>query len=132
MKSFTNLFVFSFLFSSLKRFALARVKTKKTKHKTNGAKAHKNTKNNIDPYLNGKKIKLHFVHEQDICITAVHVYTRGKNTLLALHSCTVISFSFIINIVKCRSTFLFITSFKGMFGVYLSALVAAATQVENL
>ena len=56
-----------------------------------------NTKNNFDPYLNGKKIKLHFVHEQDICITAVHVYTKDKNTLLALHRCTVIPFSFINN-----------------------------------
>lgn len=44
-----------------------------------------------------KIIKLHFVHEQDICITAVHVYTKDKNTLLALHRCTVIPFSFINN-----------------------------------
>ena len=91
-----------------------------------------NTKNNFDPYLNGKKIKLHFVHEQDICITAVHVYSRGKNTLLALHRCTVNPLSFINNIVKCRSAFPFITSFKGILGVYLSALVTATTQIENL
>lgn len=55
-------------------------------------KLTKTQKNNFDPYLNGKKIKLHFVHEQDICITAVHVCSRGTNTLLALHRCTVIPF----------------------------------------
>lgn len=102
-------------------------KSKQTKHKTIEAKACKNFFSILISML--KNIKFHFVHE-DVCITAV--YTKGKNTFLALRRRTIIPFSVINNIVKGKSAFPFIKSFKWTLGIYLPALVATATQVDNL
>ena len=75
MKSFKNLFIFPFLFSSLKCFALARVKTTKQSIKLIRQKL---TKNYCDPYLNGKTIK-QFMNK--IFASLLYMHTQKVKTL---------------------------------------------------